>query len=120
MNLTANNIGRALRYLIGSMLLFLSLRVLFNASTIEVFSKFNQPEAIRYILGISEVIASILFLLNQTKTQGVIGLFLVFLLAAYIHLKIGQMPWALLLWIAGIIVALYLEKKKSTVSSIPS
>lgn len=114
MKITTNVIGKILRYLLGFMLLFLSLRVLFNSSTIEIFDKFKQPEIIRYILGISEVIASILFIVNRTKLKGAIGLFLVFLLAAYIHLNIGKIPWALIFWILGILLALYLEKKKTT------
>lgn len=111
-----NNIDNILRYLLGITLLILSMRVLFNSSTIETFKIFEQPEYIRQLLGISEVIASILFIINRTRMWGAIGLFLVFGLAAYIHLNIGKTPMGLIPWTLGILFVLYFDRKRKTIA----
>lgn len=105
-------IDKWLNYVIGLLLLFLSIRLLFNPNTIEKFKVFEQSETIRYILGISEAVVSILFLLNKTRIIGAVGLFLVFLLAAYIHLNVGKLPIALIPWSLGILFVVYFSKKR--------
>lgn len=106
-------IDKWLNYLVGLLLLFLSFRLLFNPGTIEKFKIFEQSELIRYILGISEAAVSILFLLNKTRMIGAIGLFIVFLFAAYIHLNIGKIPISLIPWSLSILFVVYFDKKRN-------
>lgn len=105
-------IDKFINYLIGLLLLFLSIRLLFNPSTIEKFKIMEQSESIRHVLGVSEAIASILFLLDKTRIMGAIGLFIVFLFAAYIHLNIGKIPISLFPWTIGILFVVYFDKKR--------
>lgn len=100
-------IDRWLNYLIGILLLILSIRLLINPTTIEIFKSFKQPESSRFILGIGELIASTLFLYKKTKYLGAIGLFIVFIFAAYIHLNVGKIPIALIPWTLGILFVVY-------------
>jgi hypothetical protein len=112
-----NNIDRILRYVLGIALLILSLRLLFNSGTIEKFNIFEQADYIRLILGISEVVASLLFIINRTQRWGVISLLLVF--AAYIHLNIGRIPYALAPWTLGILFVVFFERKrKATINTV--
>lgn len=108
------NIDKWLNYLIGGLLLFLSIRLLINPSTIEKFKFLNESELIRNVLGISEAVASILFLLNRTKIIGAIGLFIVFLFAAYVHLNVGKIPFALIPWTMGVLFVVYFDLKRKT------
>lgn len=107
------NIDLILCYLLGAALLILSLRVLFNPSTIEKFQIFGQPEYIRWILAGGEAIASILLLIPKTRKCGAIGLFLVFALATYIHLNIGKIPFGLIPWSIGILFVMYFNRKRN-------
>lgn len=108
------NIDKWLNKLIGLLLLFLSIRLLINPSTIESFKLLNPSEPVRFALGISEAVVSILFLFNRTKLAGAIGLLLVFVFAAYIHLNVGKIPFALIPWTLSVLFVIYFDKKRKT------
>lgn len=104
-----------LQYLIGGVLLIMSLWFIINPNSSESFRKFQQPEYVRHILGWIEALVSLLFIINRTKFFGGIGLLLVFAFATYLHINVGLTAYGLIPWAVGIIFCLtfdYITNKK--------
>ncbi|MEO8110093.1 MAG: hypothetical protein ABI594_08680 [Ginsengibacter sp.] len=84
-----NNLDYILRYIMGTALLAVTLLFLFASRSAESFKQLNQPDYIRQILGWTEVVFCLLFILYKTRIWGAFGLLVVFAFASYLHLKLG-------------------------------
>ena len=107
-----NKLDYALRYVLGCVLLFLSLWFIFQPESAESFKKFNQPDSVRQILGWTEAIVSLLFILYPTRFIGAAGLLAVFFYATYLHINAGLQAFGLIPWTIGILFVVYCEKQR--------
>lgn len=73
----------------GTALLAVTLLFLFASRSAESFKQLNQPDYIRQILGWTEVVFCLLFILYKTRIWSAFGLLVVFAFASYLHLKLG-------------------------------
>lgn len=95
-----------LRYILGTVLLVMSIWLIVSSNSAKNFQIFQQPEYVRYILGLSEAFASFMFIINRTKSIGAFGLLAVFVYATYLHLNIGLNAYGLIPWAIGVLVCL--------------
>lgn len=99
-------INYIIQYLIGVILLILSLELIFNHKCAMDFKVLRQPDYVRLILGWSEIISALLFLVGKTKIIGAYALLLVFMYAAYLHIQVGLFPIGLLPWAFGVLLTI--------------
>lgn len=97
----------ALRIMLGLILLFLSLNLAWNPSAIQRFIQSGYSDNIRVLLAWSEIVAALLFLFSRTIVPG--GLLLIGVLgwAIDLHVRIGENPMLLLIWMAGVVLVLW-------------
>lgn len=95
----------ALRLVLGGVVLAQSVVFLFSAGSTNAFSRTGLPDAIRVILGCSEITAAALFLLPPTAALGAWALLGVFLGAAVIHLSHGSFEIGSLLVYSTAVIA---------------
>ena len=112
-----NNLDYILRYIMGTALLAVTLLFLFAPGSSESFKQLNQPDYVRQILGWSEVFFCVLFILYKTCIWGAIGLLAVFAFAAYLHLRVGVLPYGLIGWTVGVLFILYCDKYRKTTAN---
>ena len=79
-----------MRVVLGIVVLAQSFEFLFGADAIRAFAHTGLPDAVRLILGWSEVAAAALFLLPQTLVIGAWSLLMVFFGAVVLHLAHGK------------------------------
>lgn len=114
-----NKLDYILRYVIGTALLIVSLLFVLDPANAESFKILNQPDYIRQILGWTEAAFCVLFIFYRTHYLGAFGLLVVFVFAAYLHLKVGVRPYGLIGWTVGILFVLYCgSRRKTTAKSI--
>lgn len=79
-----------LRWTLGIVVLFESIRFIFSSSAAHFIAKAGLPSWIRSALGGGEIIAAILFLVPYTSIAGSYALLVIFALAAIVHFLHGQ------------------------------
>jgi uncharacterized membrane protein YphA (DoxX/SURF4 family) len=96
-----------LRLVLGLVVLVQSFIFLFGGESAKFLARHGLPDAIRLILGSSEVVAAILFLLPPTLKAGAWFLLAVFAGAISLHLVHGQFDvGGLLVYSAAVLVVL--------------
>ena len=75
---------------VGLIVLLESCLFVFSASRGHDFAKSGMPQLVRPVLGGTEIIAALLFLIPLARTIGGYGLLVIFALAALIHILHGQ------------------------------
>ena len=79
-----------LRWTLGLVVLVESVRFVLSPSTIQRLAKAGFPQWIRHVLGGSEIIAVLLFLVPPVSLVGGYLLLFVFAIAAVLHLLHGE------------------------------
>jgi uncharacterized membrane protein YphA (DoxX/SURF4 family) len=103
-----------LRLVLGLVVLVQSFIFLFGGESAKFLARHGLPDAIRLILGWSEVVAAILFLLPPTLKAGAWFLFAVFAGAISLHLVHGQFEvGGLLVYSAAVLVVLAFRNSRS-------
>lgn len=103
-----------LRLVLGLVVLAQSFIFLFGGESAGFFARHGLPDAIRLILGWSEVVAAILFLLPPTLVVGAWFLLAVFAGAISLHLLHGQFEvGALLVYSAAVLVVVAFRDSRS-------
>jgi uncharacterized membrane protein YphA (DoxX/SURF4 family) len=103
-----------LRLVLGLVVLAQSFIFLFGGESVKFFARHALPDAIRLILGWSEVVAAILFLLPPTLVVGAWCLLAVFAGAIFLHLMHGQFEvGGLLVYSAAVLVVLVSREPRS-------
>jgi uncharacterized membrane protein YphA (DoxX/SURF4 family) len=103
-----------LRLVLGLVVLAQSFIFLFGGDSTKFFARHGLPDAIRLVLGWSEVVAAILFLLPPTLAVGAWFLLAVFAGAIFLHLVHGQFEVVgLLVYCAAVFVVLVFRKSGS-------
>jgi uncharacterized membrane protein YphA (DoxX/SURF4 family) len=96
-----------LRWTLGLVVMLESCQFVFSASSAHFLAKAGLPAWIRPILGGSEIIAAVLFLVPFTTQLGSYLLVIIFALAALVHLLHGQYNVeGLVVWAAAVIVCM--------------
>jgi putative oxidoreductase len=96
-----------LRLVLGLVVLMQSFIFLFGGESARFFTRHGLPDAIRLILGWSEVVAAILFLLPRTLVVGAWFLLVVFAGATLLHITHSQFEvGGLLVYSAAVFVVL--------------
>jgi hypothetical protein len=90
MSLTTKFWMTALRWTLGIVVLVQSCLFVFGSSGRHAAGEIGMPQWIRPVLGGSEIVAAILFLVPATSVAGGYLLLVVFFLAAAIHVLHGQ------------------------------
>jgi hypothetical protein len=97
---------RALHLTLGVLLLFEAGVLALYRPAIEVFARTGYPDWVRGLLAWAEIIAAALFLLQKTRRIGG-GLLIAVLLGAIgLHLKRGDFPGPLVIYIMVIVASL--------------
>jgi uncharacterized membrane protein YphA (DoxX/SURF4 family) len=97
----------ALRLVLGLVVLVQSFIFLYSGQSGRFLASHGLPDAIRVILGWSEVVAAILFLLPPTVVAGAWFLLLVFCAATALHIAHGQFEvGGLLVYSVAVLVVL--------------
>ncbi len=104
-----NNLDNIVRYLLGGLILLLSVLFLFVPQSKTAFEIFELTETTRLSLGYGVAVVALLFIIDRTKLWGAIGLLISFLLTAYFHIRVGLHPWGLMLWAAGVVFVLFFD-----------
>jgi uncharacterized membrane protein YphA (DoxX/SURF4 family) len=103
-----------LRLVLGLVVLAQSFIFLFGGESVKFFAGHGLPDAIRLILGWSEVVAAILFLLPPTLLVGAWFLLAVFAGAIFLHFVHGQFEvGGLLVYSAAVLVVLASREPRS-------
>ena len=76
---------------VGLVVLIESCLFVFSASRGHAFAKSGMPQLIRPILGGSEIIAALIFLIPPARTVGGYALLVIFAVAGLIHILHGQL-----------------------------
>ncbi|HXP70591.1 MAG TPA: hypothetical protein VOA88_15020 [Candidatus Dormibacteraeota bacterium] len=76
---------------VGLVVLIESCLFVFSASRGHAFAKSGMPQLIRPILGGSEIIAALIFLIPPARTVGGYALLITFAVAGLIHILHGQL-----------------------------
>jgi hypothetical protein len=90
----ANHLRNAISILywsVGLVVLIESCLFVFSASRGHAFAKSGMPQLIRPILGGSEIIAALIFLIPPARTVGGYALLVIFAVAGLIHILHGQL-----------------------------
>jgi hypothetical protein len=90
----ANHLRNAISILywsVGLVVLIESCLFVFSASRGHAFAKSGMPQLIRPILGGSEIIAALIFLIPSARTVGGYALLVIFAVAGLIHILHGQL-----------------------------
>ena len=90
----ANHLRNAICILywsVGLVVLIESCLFVFSASRGHAFAKSGVPQLIRPILGGSEIIAALIFLIPPARTVGGYALLVIFAVAGLIHILHGQL-----------------------------
>ena len=96
-----------LRLVLGLVVLAQSFIFLFGGESAKFLARHGLPDAIRLILGCSEVVAAILFVLPPTLVVGAWFLLVVFAGAIFLHLAHGQFELGgLFVYSAAVLVVL--------------
>ena len=95
----------ALRWVVGLVVLWESFRFTFSHASIEHVARFGLSEWHRYLLGGSEIVAALLFLIPVTTLLGGIALLVIFAIAVLIHLHHGQFDVSGLIVYAAAVLA---------------
>jgi uncharacterized membrane protein YphA (DoxX/SURF4 family) len=104
----------ALRLVLGLVVLVQSFIFLFGGESAKFLARHGLPDAIRLILGWSEVVAAILFLLPSTLKVGAWFLLVVFAGAISLHIVHGQFEvGGLLVNSAAVLVVLAFRNSRS-------
>lgn len=80
----------ALRLVLGLVVLIQSFQFLFSADSANFFARHGLPNAVRLLLGWTEIGAALLFLLPPTMAIGACALLVVFAAAILLHVLHGQ------------------------------
>jgi hypothetical protein len=79
-----------LRWILGLVVMLQSFEFIFSSSAAHFLAKAGWPAWLRPVLGGSEIIAAVLFLVPSTATVGGFLLLVIFGLAALLHVLHGQ------------------------------
>jgi hypothetical protein len=90
MNQTTRFWLTALRWTLGIVVLIQSCLFVFGSTGRHVAGELGMPQLIRPVLGGSEIVAALLFLVPATSVAGAYLLLVVFFFAAAIHVLHGQ------------------------------
>ncbi|HEU5052845.1 MAG TPA: hypothetical protein VFT78_07020 [Hanamia sp.] len=112
-----NNIDGILSYAVGIGLLIVTLFFLFDPAAAENFKPLKQPDYVRLLLGLTEVILSVLFIIPATRIWGASGLLIVFAFAAWLHLRVDLHPFGLIGWAIAVCFVLYCSSKRKTLAN---
>jgi hypothetical protein len=103
----------ALRVVLGGVVLVQSLLFLYGGESARFFASHGLPDAVRLILGWSEVAAALLFLLPPTMAVGSWALLSLFGAAILFHLVHGQFEVGrLFVYSAAVLVVLVHRKAR--------
>ena len=103
----------ALRLILGVVVLIQSFIFLFGGDSARFFVRPGLPEAIRVLLGWSEVVAAVLFLLPPTIALGGWALLVVFMAAIAIHLLHRQFEGGgLVVYVAAVLAVMAQQRSK--------
>lgn len=111
-----NNLDGILTYAVGIGLIIVTLFFLFDPGAAENFKPLKQPDYVRLLLGWTEVLLSVLFIIPATRIWGAIGLLIVFAFAAYLHLRVGLPPYGLIGWIIAVSIVWYCSNRRKTLA----
>jgi putative oxidoreductase len=96
-----------LRLTLGMVILIQSFLFLYGGESAAFFARYGLPDAVRLILGWSEVVAAVLFLVPITTVVGAWLLLVVFAGAILLHILLGQYEvGGLLVYSAAVYVVL--------------
>ena len=115
MNQTTRFWMTALRWTLGVVVLIQSCLFVFGSSGRHAVAQVGMPQWIRPLLGGSEIVAALLFLVPMTGVAGGYLLLVVFFFAATIHVLHGQYDVGGLLVYAVAVMACFASLKEATV-----
>jgi hypothetical protein len=81
---------KGLQWSVGIVLIIESARFAFGAGAAKIITHLGLPSWVRPALGVSEIVAAVLFLIPASVLIGGWALLIIFILAAVIHLLHGQ------------------------------
>jgi hypothetical protein len=103
----------ALRLVLGLVVLVQSFLFLYGGEAARFLARHGLPDAIRLVLGWSEVVAAILFLLPPTIVVGAWFLLLIFVAAILLHVVHGQYDvGGLLVYSTAVLVVLAFHESR--------
>ncbi len=103
-----------LRWTLGLVVLWQSLRFTFGPAAAHFFAKTGLPSWIRPVIGGAEILAALLYLLPFTEVAGSYALLIIFALAAVIHILHGEYDVSILiLYAAGVFATLAHRRTQS-------
>jgi hypothetical protein len=104
-----------LRWTLGLVVMLQSLEFVFSTSAAHFLAKAGLPAWLRPVLGGSEIIAAVLFLVPFTATIGGYLLLVIFGLAALLHILHGQYGVeGLLVYAVAVLVSMAHTKNRTT------
>jgi uncharacterized membrane protein YphA (DoxX/SURF4 family) len=103
-----------LRLVLGLVVVIQSFLFLYGGESAKFFARHGLPDAIRQVLGWSEVVAAVLFLVPPTIVVGAWSLLVVFAAAILVHVAHGQFEvGGLLVYSAAVFVVLAFRERQS-------
>ena len=115
MNTRLKNISiPLLRWTLGLVVILQSWRFMFSAPAAHFLAKAGLPVWVRPVLGGTEILAAILFIVPFTKLVGGYLLLVIFALAAVVHLLHGQFGVESLVLYASVVLACLATRELKT------
>jgi len=97
---------KGLNWSVGIVLIIESARFAFGAGAAKIIAHLGLPAWVRPAIGVSEIVAAVLFLIQPSMVIGGWALLVIFVLAATIHLLHGQydVGWLVIYFMAVLVV----------------
>lgn len=97
---------KGLNWAVGIVLIIESARFAFGAGAAKIIAHLGLPPWVRPAIGVSEIVAAVLFLIPASMAIGGWALLVIFVLAGAIHLLHGQydVGWLVIYFMAVLVV----------------
>lgn len=97
---------KGLNWSVGVVLIIESARFAFGAGAAKIITHLGLPPWVRPAIGVSEIVAAVLFLIPASVAIGGWALLVIFILAGSIHLLHGQydIGWLVIYFMAVLVV----------------
>jgi hypothetical protein len=97
---------KGLNWSVGIVLIIESAKFAFGAGAAKIIAHLGLPPWVRPAIGVSEIVAAILFLIPASVAIGGWALLVIFILAATIHLLHGQydVGWLVIYFMAVLVI----------------
>jgi uncharacterized membrane protein YphA (DoxX/SURF4 family) len=106
---------KGLHWSVGIVLIVESSRFAFGTGATKIIAHMGLPHWVKPVMGMSEIVAAVLFLIPPAMLVGAWGLEIIFALAAVVHILHGQydVGWLVIYAMAVLVVATSGAKKKA-------